>query len=219
MLSQVKLILTPIFGLLLLKQTLSQMQWGRLIIMTMGIMLVQLGTATEFSGLKNHGRGQEIAIGVILMVIAGFCVALAGVYIEACFKSNGSFMARNAQLAGYSCVFALLCITMQSGKGIDDFFRGYNPSVWVLVVLQAAGGFIVSWSVRITSTVAKNYAQGLGFLAASAIPLLSVGGNYKFYIGALCVLWGVFGSLWSAKMAKSSPSREQEKKEGHESIV
>ncbi|TDZ18813.1 UDP-N-acetylglucosamine transporter [Colletotrichum orbiculare MAFF 240422] len=221
MLSQVKLILTPVFGMLLLKQVLSRLQWVYLFVMTAGIMLVQLGSTAEAFAAADVKQNQRLAVGIVSMAVAGFCVAFSGVYMEACFKSNGSFLARNAQLAGYSLVFALLGILVQSGVNLESFFAGYNWLVGVLVVLQAVGGFVVSWCVRITSTVAKNYAQGLGFLAASMIPLLSVSGDMKqsFYFGALCVLWGVFGSMWSANKEKGKPNKEQEKSEAERSWV
>ncbi|OHX01039.1 UDP-galactose transporter, partial [Colletotrichum incanum] len=174
MLSQVKFILTPIFGILFLKQILDPLQWGCLILMTVGVVLVQVGCDTNSLKPNISAPGQNFALGIFFMVVAGTCVAFSGVYTEACLKVNSNFLAYNAQLAGHSCVLSLLGLMLWSETGFKDFFKGYNTFVWVLIVLQAIGGFIVSWCVRITSTVAKNYAQGLGFLTASAISLLSV---------------------------------------------
>ncbi|KZL64490.1 nucleotide-sugar transporter [Colletotrichum tofieldiae] len=221
MLSQVKLILTPIFGIFFLKQILNPLQWGSLILMTVGVVLVQVGSDTNSLKPSVSVQGQNIALGTFSMVVAGTCVASSGVYTESCLKASSNFLAYNAQLAGYSCGLALLGLILRSETGLKDFFKGYNTFVWVLIVLQAIGGLIVSWCVRITSTVAKNYAQGLGFLAASVISLLSVSSRVEhlFFFGVLLMLWGVFGSLWSARTEKELPSRKREAKEGQEQIV
>ena len=92
-------------------------------------------------------------------------------------------MVRNAQLAWYSCICATLGLLWRSNLDFKDFFKGYNEWVWVLVVLQATGGFLVAWCVRMASTVAKNYAQGLGFLTASTIPLFSSARAINYQVG------------------------------------
>lgn len=44
--------------------------------------------------------------------------------------------------------------------------------VWIYLALQISGGFLVAWCVQMTSTVTKNYAQGLGFVLAVVVPRL-----------------------------------------------
>ncbi|KAL0932543.1 nucleotide-sugar [Colletotrichum truncatum] len=209
MLSQAKLILTPIFGMILLKQSLSKLQWGHLIMMTSGIVLVQLGSITELANPSSSTVDHSFFLGITMMFIAGFCVAFSGVYIELCFKTNSNFLVRNAQMAVYSCIFAILGIFIKTDITFKSFFRGYDTRVVFLVVLQAIGGFLVSWCVRITSTVAKNYAQGLGFLTASAIAIFSVSRRLRYSVGVILVLWGVFGSLLSSnqKILNEEPGK------------
>ncbi|KXH65526.1 UDP-galactose transporter [Colletotrichum salicis] len=204
MLSQVKLILTPIFSKALLKQTLHPHQWLCLVIMAAGIVLVQVGsTPSSFSG----DAGKDRAFGIVTMLVAGCCSAFAGVYMEAILKSSEhSFMVRNAQLAAYGCLCALGGFLWQSDFSTRGFFRGYTMLVWDFVLLQAMGGFLVSWAVRVSSTIAKNYAQSLGFLSASTIPLLSSPRalSFELYCGIAMVLGGVFGSLWKTEMPVDS---------------
>lgn len=175
MLSQVKLILTPIFSKALLKQTLHPHQWLCLVIMAAGIVMVQVGSLpSSLSDVGSGDTGKDRAFGIVAMLVAGCCSAFAGVYMEAVLKSSErSFMVRNAQLAAYGCLCALGGFLWQSDFSTTGFFRGYTILVWDFVLLQAMGGFLVSWAVRVSSTIAKNYAQSLGFLSASTIPLLS----------------------------------------------
>ncbi|KZL65900.1 UDP-galactose transporter [Colletotrichum tofieldiae] len=229
MLSQVKLILTPIFSNALLKQTLKSHQWMCLIAMATGMVLVQVDSAARsfrVDGPRVSEEGNDMVFGVVAMLVAGCCSAFASVYMEAVLKaSERSFMVRNAQLAGYSCMCAIGGFLWQSDFRTEGFFRGYSPLVWALILLQAMGGFLVSWAVRIASTIAKNYAQSLGFLAASTIPLLfsHYALSSKLYCGIVLVLGGVFGSLWKHEVqvsyAVEDESDQGDKKPRNESIV
>ncbi|KAI3399686.1 hypothetical protein diail_6035 [Diaporthe ilicicola] len=176
MLSQVKLILTPVFSRTLLKQFLQPHQWLCLFVMTTGMLIVQLGSeARSFGRSRADDAGKDMTFVIVSMLVVETCSVFAGVYMEAVLKSseqNLSFMVRNTQLAAYTCLCALGGLMWQSDLDIEGCFRGYSISVWILVLLQATGGNLVSWAVRIASTIAKNYAQSLGFLAALAIPLV-----------------------------------------------
>lgn len=239
MLSQVKLILTPVFSRAFLKQALQPHQWLCLVVLTTGMVLVQVGSAARSFGAPRGAddAGKDMVFGIIAMLVAGFCSAFAGVYMEAVLKtSENSFMVRNAQLAGYTCLCSLGGLMWQSDLWLKGSFRGYTILVWVLVLLQAAGGFLVSWAVRIASTIAKNYAQSLGFLAALTIPLVlsphsistEVSGqiiasrshvltSFQLYCGIALVLGGVFGSLWKKEVpidpAEQSEGKDEKRKE------
>lgn len=203
MLSQVKLILTPVFSRVLLKQTLQPHQWLCLVVMTTGLVLVQVGSAARsFGAPRADDAGKDMAFGIVAMMVAAFCSAFAGVYMEAVLKtSENSFMVRNAQLAAYTCLCSLGGLMWQSDLGFKGCFRGYTVLVWALVLLQAIGGFLVSWAVCIASTIAKNYAQSLGFLAALTIPLvasphtLSAEVSGQMLVGRIGILTNYFPAL------------------------
>ncbi|OHW95315.1 nucleotide-sugar transporter [Colletotrichum incanum] len=224
MLSQVKLILTPIFSKALLKQTLKSHQWMCLVAMATGMVLVQVDSAARsfrVDGPRVSEEGKDLVFGIIAMLVAGCCSAFAGVYMEAVLKASQ----RGFMLAGYSCLCAIGGFLWQSDMRTEGFFRGYSPLVWALISLQAMGGFLVSWAVRIASTIAKNHAQSLGFLAASTIPLLFSHHalSYKLCCGIVLVLGGVFSSLWKHEAqvshAVEDGNNEGDEKPRNESIV
>lgn len=173
MLSQVKLIITPIFGVMFLKQDFTRGHWVCFLMITAGIILVQSASMNTSKAPSSTPLGPpRPMLGVIYMLTSGFCVALAGVRVERMLQTPKTFMARNAHLAGYSSLFALLVYFWRSHMGSVQFFRGYTPLVWGFILLQATGGFLVAWSVALTSTVTKNNAQVVGFLLASMVPLI-----------------------------------------------
>ncbi|KAF3810987.1 CMP-sialic acid transporter [Colletotrichum gloeosporioides] len=177
-LSQLKLILTPVFSVVILRQSLTMLQWLCLFTIAAGIVLVQ--TTASSTMTLDLRYSQDIRLGAITMLISGTCVALAGVLMESIVKVPNKFIVRNCQLAVYACLCASLSLlirfaTTTTGLSRNDnthFFQGYHALVWVYVFLQAAGGFIVAWSVRTSSTVAKNHAQAVGFTIASIGPSL-----------------------------------------------
>ncbi|KAF4869083.1 UDP-galactose transporter [Colletotrichum siamense] len=171
-LSQLKLLLTPIFSVVILRQSLTMLQWLCLCSIAGGIILVQ--SAASSVATLNLRYGQDARLGAVSMLISGTCVALAGILMESILKVSSKFIARNAQLAAYACICGGLSLSVRlitaSTKSLDhailSFFDGYHILVWVFIFLQAAGGFIVAWSVRASSTIAKNYAQAVGFVIA-----------------------------------------------------
>ena len=87
-------------------------------------------------------------------------------------KKSGHLFLCNAQLAAYSSAFAIIYCCWLTKFSFTHFFRGFSPLVWIYLVLQVSGGFLVAWCVQMTSTVTKNYAQGLGFVLAVLMPRL-----------------------------------------------
>jgi UDP-sugar transporter A1/2/3 len=124
-------------------------------------------------------------LGTCSMLLSSLCVAIAGILVEKMLRPSQmqgmsptptvGFMVRNAQLAWYSWLTATLLRLWRSWSGLSpaSVFQGFTMLVWSSTLLQATGGFIVSWCVVLTSTVMKNHAQVIGFLIASIEPLLS----------------------------------------------
>lgn len=223
MLSQVKLIFTPVFSQGLFKRSLQLHQWLFLMAMAGGMISVQMDSRSSHYSLRirEDDRDKNAFFGVAAMLVAGCCSAFASVYMEAILKApEHGFIARNAQLAVYSLLCAIGGFLWQSGFDVASFFRGYTVLVWGSIILQATGGFLVSWVVCTSNSMSKNYAQSLGFLAALVIPLVSspqlmtphVGASdweetrhdiltsLQLCYGAILVLLGVFGALWKTEM-------------------
>ncbi|KAI9157881.1 UDP-N-acetylglucosamine transporter [Paramyrothecium foliicola] len=216
MLSQAKLMLTPLYRLGMLGRTFGKRQWIFLIVMIAGIVISETGTRPSSSGSSQQGnpavaQSQRAITGLLSMFIAGNCVAYAGVHQEVILKTVDKFMIRNAQLAAYSCLCAVLGLSWKfanaSGPTITvarKAMRGLHGLVWVLIALQAAGGFIVAWSLHASSAVAKNSAQALGFVVASItfMTFSEEKAKVNSILGITCVIAGVVGSLFCNQKSK-----------------
>ncbi|KAF4157818.1 hypothetical protein CNMCM8927_007446 [Aspergillus lentulus] len=225
-LSQTKLILTPFLATLLLNQRFTLQHWTSTLTMTAGIILAQTGA--NASAESQHRTIANVhphqLPGVLAMLLSGSCVALGSLYIERSLKraattasitTTNAFFIRNAQLAAHSLLFALLSFLWKAKCRIDasSFFAGFTGLVWLFVVLQASGGFLVAWCVRVTSSVTKNYAQGMGFAIAVAGPLVveSKDVDPKLLFGVVLVLGAVVGSAFvgqSVRVTSAMDKRE-----------
>ena len=169
-LSQLKIVVTPLFARFILNQRYPLKSWLYISMMAVGIILVQLGSSSgkmDTNGFNSH----TTAHGVLAMLLAGVCVALGSIYIEKTLKRSGHLLGCNAQLAAYSFSFGLLYYTWFTKLNFMNFFQGFCLTVWVYLALQVSGGFLVAWCVQISSTVTKNHAQGLAFVLATVLSL------------------------------------------------
>ncbi|KAL4750114.1 nucleotide-sugar transporter [Aspergillus terricola var. indicus] len=135
MLSQTKVIITPLFGTLFLNQKFTRGHWICFIMVTVGVILVQMAPTDTPVTPSSRPQRQTQVLGVAAMLLSGFCVALAGVQVEKMLQTRHAFMARNAQLAWHSFVSASLVYIWRSQPGPIDYFQGYNSLAWGFILL------------------------------------------------------------------------------------
>ncbi|GFF23754.1 UDP-galactose transporter [Aspergillus udagawae] len=225
-LSQTKLILTPLLATVLLNQKLTLQHWTSTLTMTAGIILAQTGANASAENQQHRTTLHTHPLpGVLAMLMSGSSVALGGLFIERSLKrgattatTTNSFFVRNAQLAAQSLLFALLSFLWKSRCRLSGstFLEGFTGLVWVFVVLQASGGFLVAWCVRVTSSVTKNFAQGMGFAIAVVGPLMveSKDIDPKLLVGVVLVLGAVVGSALAGQSTRVTNLLEKRQVKG-----
>ncbi|KAL3457303.1 hypothetical protein BJX64DRAFT_293271 [Aspergillus heterothallicus] len=182
--------------------------------MATGIVLSQLGTSSQASSTFDFSSSTPLFLGATSMILAGFAVALGSICVEKALKKAPSVLEYNVQLSVYSMTFALFYYCWLSRLQFPYFFLGSNTLVILYLALQVTGGFLVAWCVAVTSTVTKNYAQGLGFALAVTVPLICGRGhvNIQVLIGISMVLISVLGSAFlggKPSGATENPTREK----------
>lgn len=176
-LSQFKIVATPFFSGLLLRRRYSTKQWLCAFCIVLGIVVVQLETTrttgtTAAPPLSDTTTQQQQLAGLFCMLASGICVSFAGVYSERLFKADAAvgFMVRNTQMSAYELAFVLCGIVWRRLDAIASI-RGFHPLTWFFIALQATGGFLVASCIYVISAVGKNYAQCVGYMAATVVPL------------------------------------------------
>lgn len=192
---QLKILTTAFFAVTILRKSLRTIQWGALVLLVIGVVLVQLAQsakATVPSGVEqNHLLGFSAALS------ACFLSGFAGIYFEKILKgSDISVWMRNVQLSVLSIPFGLGTCFLQDGDIIhkQGFFFGYDLFIFYLVVLQAGGGLIVAMVVKYADNILKGFATSLAIIISciASIYLFDFLLTFRFALGAFLVICSIF---------------------------
>ncbi|XP_017875801.1 UDP-galactose translocator [Ceratina calcarata] len=209
---QLKILTTAFFAIVILRRSLRNTQWGALILLVLGVVLVQLAQGSEEavpSGIK-----QNRLLGFAAALSACFLSGFAGIYFEKILKdSDISVWMRNIQLSLLSLPFGLITCFINDGKILQKqgFFFGYDIFVCYLVVLQAGGGLIVAVVVKYADNILKGFATSLAIIISciASIYLFDFNLTLQFAIGAVLVICSIFMYSYQPKpafMDKHSPT-------------
>ncbi|CAK9825506.1 UDP-galactose translocator [Anthophora retusa] len=207
---QLKILTTAFFAVVILRKSLRNTQWGALILLVIGIILVQLvqnSDSTVPSGIEqNHLLGFSAALS------ACFLSGFAGIYFEKILKdSDISVWMRNVQLSLLSLPFGLITCFINDGKTLQKqgFFFGYDLFICYLVVLQAGGGLIVAMVVKYADNILKGFATSLAIIISciASVYIFNFRLTLQFSLGAILVICSIFMYGHQPKFAdKHSPT-------------
>ena len=115
-------------------------------------------------------------------------------------KTKSPLWLRNMQMSMVGSIFSALSLlkdkSLIQSKGL---FSGYNLFVWSAVILQAAGGLIVSLVVKRADNLVKGFATSMSILLScicSSIIFKDVSLSRKFLLGAATVILSTFWYGW-----------------------
>jgi UDP-galactose transporter len=132
--------------------------------------------SATYEGIEedNQASNPQIntPIGLVCVVAAAILSGLASVYFEKILKEPrsdrvASIWIRNVQLSFYSIWPALFIgVLFWDGEHIakTGFFAGYNSVVWANVLIQAAGGILVSFVINYANNITKNFATSISIV-------------------------------------------------------
>lgn len=168
--SQLKILTTAIMSRIILGTKLSRAQYFHLSLLIFGIVLVQ-AQRKEDNSVSSMKRQASSVLGVLAVVLAAWTSGTAGVVLERIFKARSqsndvivhTIWTRNVQLSLISLPFAMFGVFLQNNEHVfsGNFFKGYEAVVWVVVLLQTAGGIIIGYVMQFTSNIMKCLAIGL----------------------------------------------------------
>lgn len=218
---QLKILTTAMFAVVILRRRLFNTQWGALVLLVMGIILVQLAQTDGGSDSGNTGDPtaettisstaamptQNRMLGLWAALGACFLSGFAGIYFEKILKgAEISVWMRNVQLSLLSIPFGLITCFVNDASRIYNmgFFHGYDVFVWYLVLLQAGGGLIVAVVVKYADNILKGFATSLAIIISciASIYIFNFNLTLQFSAGAMLVIASIF--LYGYDPAKSA---------------
>lgn len=174
---QSKIIVTALVSVILLGRSYSLMQWASLALISAGVTIVVLEDNDDRVDESPKGSTPWIQhIGIIAVLSASLCSALAGVLFEKYVKQDDtvdlggenqkpSLWMRNIQLA----VFSSLCACAKelfeaSSSEKKSFLSGFTEWVWFLIFLRASTGLLVAVIIRRMDNVVKGFTSGVSIV-------------------------------------------------------
>ncbi|XP_013111007.1 UDP-N-acetylglucosamine transporter [Stomoxys calcitrans] len=198
---QLKILTTAMFAVVILRKKLLNTQWGALVLLLLGVVLVQLAqTVTDGAAAAaqtTNGIEQNRFLGLMAALGACFLSGFAGIYFEKILKgADISVWMRNVQLSLLSIPFGTItCFVSDASKIFEHgFFFGYDLFIWYLVLLQAGGGLIVAVVVKYADNILKGFATSLAIIIScvASIYIFEFNLTFKFALGAALVIVSIF---------------------------
>ncbi|XP_008116593.1 UDP-galactose translocator [Anolis carolinensis] len=198
---QLKILTTAVFSVLMLRKSLSRLQWLSLMLLFAGVAIVQVEQQQAGGKGTPGGQGthqqQSYIVGLVAVVVSCLSSGFAGVYFEKILKgSAGSVWLRNVQLGIFGTLLGLLGMWSTDGAAVAErgFFFGYTPLVWGVILNQAFGGLLVAVVVKYADNILKGFATSFSIVVSTvaSIYLFDFHLNLPFALGAGLVIGAVY---------------------------
>lgn len=196
---QLKILTTAVFSVLMLRKSLSRLQWLSLMLLFAGVAIVQVEQqqAGGKPAPKGQGMQQSYMVGLVAVVVSCLSSGFAGVYFEKILKgSTASVWLRNVQLGIFGTLLGLLGLWSTEGAAVAQhgFFFGYTPLVWGVILNQAFGGLLVAVVVKYADNILKGFATSFSIVVSTvaSIYLFDFHLNLLFALGAGLVIGAVY---------------------------
>lgn len=207
---QLKILTTALFSVLMLKKTLSKLQWFSLLLLFTGVAIVQVQQDAKQESVSVFSN-QNYTVGLIAVVISCLSSGFAGVYFEKILKgTTASVWVRNVQLGIFGTALGLLGLWWKDGEALVEkgFLFGYTSMVWSVIFNQAFGGLLVAVVVKYADNILKGFATSFSIIVSTvtSIYLFGFQVDLLFSVGAVLVMGAVYMYSLPKTSAASSPS-------------
>eukprot|EP01065_Artemidia_motanka_P022966 TRINITY_DN2724_c0_g2_i1.p1 TRINITY_DN2724_c0_g2~~TRINITY_DN2724_c0_g2_i1.p1 ORF type:complete len:429 (+),score=134.05 TRINITY_DN2724_c0_g2_i1:76-1362(+) len=190
---QMKLVTTALLYVVFMRKSLSPLQWLAVVLLTVGIILVQL--AAGGPGARQR-QSESMAVGCGAVFIACLTSAAAGLYLEFIMKfTRLSMWIRNLQMGVLGLILGLVAAWGKDAEKIREhgFLVGFTGLVWGVILLQSFGGLLTAVVLKQADNVIKGFATGLAIIVSCLFSAAFFGFviTQQYLVGAATVVASV----------------------------
>lgn len=194
---QLKILTTALFSVLMLRKSLSRVQWISLLLLFAGVAVVQVQQEGKKEASLSDSSAQNYMVGLVAVVISCLSSGFAGVYFEKILKgSSASVWVRNVQLGIFGTALGMLGLWWNDGAAIAErgFLFGYTDMVWCVIFNQAFGGLLVAVVVKYADNILKGFATSFSIIVSTVMSVYLFGFHVDllFTAGAGLVIGAVY---------------------------
>ncbi|KEG12453.1 putative CMP-sialic acid transporter [Trypanosoma grayi] len=176
---QTKILVTALLMWMFLGRAFSMKRWMALVVLVFGVAMAQIGSQRSLDSQKSgHPLRGNYAVGIGATAFGVVLSSVASVLVEAIFKSKASSMdsltsSKNVHLSAYSVMCFVVAQIIDGGgvtrswltgssfsELVQNYFRGFDWLVWVMVLVQALGGLLVAVVIKYSDNIMKAFATG-----------------------------------------------------------
>ncbi|XP_022619608.1 UDP-galactose translocator isoform X2 [Seriola dumerili] len=206
---QLKILTTALFSVMMLRKSLSRVQWVSLLLLFAGVAVVQVQQEGNKEASVTGSSNQNYMVGLVAVVISCLSSGFAGVYFEKILKgSSASVWVRNVQLGIFGTALGMLGLWWNDGAAIAQrgFLFGYTDMVWCVIFNQAFGGLLVAVVVKYADNILKGFATSFSIIVSTVMSIYLFGFHVDllFTAGAGLVIGAVY--MYSLPKAAGSGS-------------
>eukprot|EP01051_Picozoa_sp_SAG22_P003065 SAG22_NODE_144_length_17700_cov_21.959207_11_plen_345_part_00 len=151
-----KIVVVAVVQRVMLKSKKALLQWLGVSLLMLGMMVIASGKLADTHG--NESASHNVYLGLLCMFLIALSSAIAGVYSEFLLKSmDYSTDFQNVLLYSWGVVFCVAGSFLNSSPGGGDgsFFGGFEAKVWLVVLIQAFLGQVVSRVMKYADNITK----------------------------------------------------------------
>ncbi|KAL6118993.1 slc35a2 [Pungitius sinensis] len=194
---QLKILTTALFSVIMLRKSLSRVQWLSLLLLFSGVAVVQMEQEGKKEATSAASSTQNYTVGLVAVVISCLSSGFAGVYFEKILKgSAASVWVRNVQLGIFGTALGAVALWWQDGGAVAErgVLFGYTGAVWCVVFNQAFGGLLVAVVVKYADNILKGFATSLSIVVSTvtSVYLFGFQVDLLFTVGAGLVIGAVY---------------------------
>ncbi|CAN9515303.1 unnamed protein product [Ophioblennius macclurei] len=205
---QLKILTTALFSVLMLRKSLSRVQWVSLLLLFAGVAVVQVQQEANKEASGRDSSQQNYLAGLLAVVISCLSSGFAGVYFEKILKgSAASVWVRNVQLGIFGMALGMLGLWWNDGAAVAErgILFGYTSMVWCVICNQAFGGLLVAVVVKYADNILKGFATSFSIVVSTvmSVYLFAFHVDLLFTAGAGLVIGAVY--MYSLPRAAGGP--------------
>jgi len=196
--SQMKLITTAFFSVVILKRKIFGTQWLSIFLLAVGIAIVQFPADSGVSKVEDNVIVMDRILGLLSVFTTCIISGVAGVYFEKFVKVNNvSLWVRNIQLSFFSVIpgYLIGCLLMD-GEVLREkgFFGGYCRWTVLAIMCQAFSGMIVAVVIKYADNILKGFANSISIIASCIISyfFFDLHLTVLFILGCVIVLFSTY---------------------------
>jgi UDP-sugar transporter A1/2/3 len=208
---QSKTVWSAILSTFIFSRSYSEDQWSGVLCLALGIVFVQLSGAKENAYHSITSSASDRWVGLIFILSAAGCSALAGVYFEKMLRgSKVSFWVRNVHLAFFAIVTGVFMMEETIRR---NPFTGFTSLTWLCIFSNAYGGILAGMVIKYATALTKDVALGSSVLLSGFMSLFLFDFQVTslFCFGATVLLTGVglYGGHLNIGMVGLSCTKEK----------